>query len=594
MKNLLKKPRIAFHKSLFFLGAGLFSLFLVTAFTYQYNREKNFRQVLLNNMLQGYNYSIIYSLERDSSNIAQIPEIIESITEQDLRVTIMDIKGKVLYDNKTNDPGTLNNHFNRPEVQGALKKGEEFAIRKSDTFAEPYFYSAKRSKQLIVRSAMPFNITTVSYLSVDKGVVIFFIAMAMTFIIVIFIFSSRLGKAISSLREFSMKAENDELEELNVKLPNNDLGEISGHVIRLYTKLNEAKEDLSLEREKLMKHLQISKEGLAVFNNEKQSIFTNSLFIQYINLISDTELSSSEGLFGIEEFNRIRYFLNINLKPDNKIKQDYLSEHITIQKNGKTFAIECFIFQDCSFEISINNITAQEEESRLKRQITQNVAHELKTPVSSIKGFLETILANPDIEHKTQMQFIERCYSQANRLTSLLKSISMLNRMDEAHEQFEKEPIDIGKLVEEIEVDSAAQLEEKRMHMVIQIPENTKIEGNQLLTYSIFRNLLDNAIAYAGEEKTITCKCYRQDKDYYYFSFSDNGAGVEEKHLNRLFERFYRVDKGRSRKIGGTGLGLAIVKNAVHYHKGEISAKKRPEGGLEFLFSLRRAFPSNQ
>ena len=93
---------------------------------------------------------------------------------------------------------------------------------------------------------------------------------------------------------------------------------------------------------------------------------------------------------------------------------------------------------------------------------------------------------------------------------------------------------------------------------------------------------------FRSEERSIFIKCYRQDDDAYYFSFGDNGNGVEEKHLNRLFERFYRVDKGRSRKIGGTGLGLAIVKNAVHFHQGEILAKKRPEGGLEFLFSLKR------
>ena len=113
------------------------------------------------------------------------------------------------------------------------------------------------------------------------------------------------------------------------------------------------------------------------------------------------------------------------------------------------------------------------------------------------------------------------------------------------------------------------------------------INGNYSLLYSIFRNLTDNAIAYAGIGTKITIDCYLEDSKYYYFSFSDNGIGVPEEHLNRLFERFYRVDKGRSRKLGGTGLGLAIVKNAVLFHKGEIWVKNGLSGGLNILFSLR-------
>ena len=113
------------------------------------------------------------------------------------------------------------------------------------------------------------------------------------------------------------------------------------------------------------------------------------------------------------------------------------------------------------------------------------------------------------------------------------------------------------------------------------------INGNQSMVYSIFRNLTDNAIAYAGEGTTITIRC-REQNDRYHFTFSDNGGGVEKVHLSRLFERFYRVDKGRSRKVGGTGLGLAIVKNAVLLHGGTITASNIPEGGLAFDFSLKK------
>ena len=108
------------------------------------------------------------------------------------------------------------------------------------------------------------------------------------------------------------------------------------------------------------------------------------------------------------------------------------------------------------------------------------------------------------------------------------------------------------------------------------------------MLYSIFRNLIDNAIAYAGKGTVIKISCFRADEQYYYFTFADNGTGVPDEHLSRIFERFYRVDKGRSRKLGGTGLGLAIVKNAVALHGGTISARNAQGGGLEFVFKLQR------
>jgi signal transduction histidine kinase len=132
------------------------------------------------------------------------------------------------------------------------------------------------------------------------------------------------------------------------------------------------------------------------------------------------------------------------------------------------------------------------------------------------------------------------------------------------------------------------EIEQKEFDVLKNFTSEIQIQGNRSLIYSIFRNLMDNTIAYGGEKLTIDINCYREDDHFFYFSFSDNGIGVPEEHLNRLFERFYRVDKGRSRKMGGTGLGLAIVKNAVLYHRGKISAKIVPSGGLSFIFSLRK------
>ncbi|MCI6758554.1 MAG: ATP-binding protein [Bacteroides sp.] len=229
---------------------------------------------------------------------------------------------------------------------------------------------------------------------------------------------------------------------------------------------------------------------------------------------------------------------------------------------------------------------SEDDKTRLKRQLTQNIAHELKTPVSSIRGYLETIIDNPDMDEQTKADFMGRCYDQSGRLSNLISDITMLSKIDEASGSFTTESIDISALLEGIRNDVELQLENKKMKFLILVAPKTIVNGNQMLLYSIFRNLTDNAIAYAGEGTTITIQCTKEDSSKYWFVFSDNGTGVPEEHLPHLFERFYRVDKGRSRKLGGTGLGLAIVKNAVLIHGGTISVKIGRAGGLEFRFSL--------
>ena len=405
--------------------------------------------------------------------------------------------------------------------------------------------------------------------------------------IIFYKFTNKLGTSISQLREFAMRADRNEPIEMAMQsaFPHNELGEISQHIIQIYKRLHETKEALYIEREKLITHLQISHEGLGIFTKDKKEILVNNLFTQYSNLISDSNLETTEEVFAISELKEIIHFINKN-QQQRSLSKDEKRMSITINKNGRTFIVECIIFQDASFEISINDVTQEEEQVRLKRQLTQNIAHELKTPVSSIQGYLETIVNNDNISREKMNTFLERCYAQSNRLSRLLRDISVLTRMDEAADMIDMERVDISVLVGNIINEVALELEEKHITIVDSLKKGIQIKGNYSLLYSIFRNLMDNAIAYAGTNIQININCFREDENFYYFSFSDTGVGVPAEHLNRLFERFYRVDKGRSRKLGGTGLGLAIVKNAVIIHGGNISAKSSQSGGLEFVFTL--------
>ena len=228
-----------------------------------------------------------------------------------------------------------------------------------------------------------------------------------------------------------------------------------------------------------------------------------------------------------------------------------------------------------------------EKEGRMRRELTQNIAHELKTPVASILGYTETILNTPGIDEGTRHQFIVRTHLQAQRLTALLQDISILNRMDYAANVLTMERVDVSQLFADIVQETALAFENRNMTLSNSLSQGIIVRGNPSLLYSVFRNLVDNALNYAGQGTVV--KVYAvEETDYWHFVFTDNGVGIPPEHLPRIFERFYRIDKGRSRSLGGTGLGLAIVKNAVMLHGGTIIAKPTEGGGLTFEFSIKK------
>ena len=233
----------------------------------------------------------------------------------------------------------------------------------------------------------------------------------------------------------------------------------------------------------------------------------------------------------------------------------------------------------------VNRYDAEQEKNRLKRQLTNNINHELKTPVASIQVCLETLLSGISLSDEKRQDLIGRCYTHNERLRRLLNEVSLITRMEDGSALIGQEKIVINEIINEVAEELDVMPEDERLILHANFNDEVIIDGNPSLIGSIFRNLTENAIAYS-EGKNIYISLLENNEKMCRIRFEDDGKGVQQEQLPHLFERFYRVDKGRSRQKGGTGLGLAIVKHAVQFHGGTITVTNRPNGGLRFDFTF--------
>ena len=256
------------------------------------------------------------------------------------------------------------------------------------------------------------------------------------------------------------------------------------------------------------------------------------------------------------------------------------------------------IYTGGSIGESIRLIRSKEKErtQEVKRQISTNIAHELRTPVAAIRGYLETLTENPHLSDERKAHFIQRALMQTERLTELIRDVSIISKTEASPHLLRREPLRLADVVREVIEELQPELQRSDIHVRLDLPAGLTLRANYTLLHAIFRNLLENTIRYAGPgvEACLTCSetaanglLTAEKKRRIVCSYYDTGHGVGDEHLERIFERFYRIDEGRTRDgRGGTGLGLSIVRNAVIFHGGEIRAHNRLEGGLQFDFSL--------
>jgi len=585
--------KTTYRRKLFIYFFVVFIVFTAAITTFQYNREKQYKAQELESILNSYTDFVHSFIQHNNiykdKQFSKLDSIVKILPRSDIRITVIDYNGEVLYDSFYERYWEMEDHQYRPEVQEALFHEKGANIRLSESTNQDFYYYAKLYDKYFVRSAVVYSMSVREFLQAESVFIYFIVFIFLITTGVLLYVSDKVGKSILKLKDFAIKAARNEVIDKPVHFPENELGTIGNQIINIYNNLKKTNTELNNEKEKLIHHLQMVQEGIAIFSKNDEKILANNHFIQYLNLISDIPAITADHFLKVKEFKPVKDFIKTHT---NETKTTYIKnppvKRLSIEKNKRFFEIQCIIFQDKSYEVSINDVTKTEKRKLLKQQMTSNIAHELRTPVSSIKGYMETLLDNQGITPEKQRYFIEKAAIQTERLSELIHDISMLTKIEESANLFEIETVNIKSVVNDVIENLQSSIDEANAKIECNIKKGTEISGNKALIYSIFQNLMENSLKYAGEKVTISIDEYFGDDNYVYFSFSDDGTGIDEEHQLRVFERFYRVDKGRARTNGGTGLGLAIVKNAVRFHKGDISVKTRKGGGAEFLFTLKR------
>ncbi len=483
----MSQLKISYSTKLLLVVVAILTVCELAFVVFQFNRERHYRQELLNAQLTVLNYQLLDHYEGGVVNVELWERTID-LPIQELQLAVFDSEGNILYDNTGIGP------IGKPAEIEELRMADEsdnhrgFSIHNNDETDDDdfYYYAALKEGDLYARTgALGHDVGLAEFMNIDRTFLWYALLIYVFVIAITWYATSRIGSTVKRLSEFAEAAEKgSEIYDTKV-FPRNELGNIAHNIVRIYVRWQR-----------------------------------------------------------------------------------------TLAERDRQAAIA---------------IKEEKEKAKLKKELTNNINHELKTPVSAISLELETILTHRDkLSQEMLFKLLGRCKANSDRLLTMIQDILALNRLEDGAENINKELLSLRDIVDDCTDTLLPKAEDAGIGFEINLPETMMMLGNAPLLESVFNNLINNAILYSGGS-TVSIFLQDEDEKSYRIIICDDGTGIPEEHFEHLFDRFYRIESGRSRKKGGSGIGLAIVKRAAQFHGGDITVRNAPTGGLEFTLTLSKS-----
>lgn len=486
----------------------------------------------------------------------------------DRRITLIDADGNVLFDNQTN-ADALDNHAEREEIRQAMESGKGMSIRYSKTLTEKtLYYAVKLSDSSILRvSTNQYTVVTILLGLLQPIILILVIALILTAVL-----SSRVSKTIIK-----------PINELNLEYPEKN---------ETYEELTPLLRKISDQKRTIARQLAEAKKKQNEFN-----LITENMNEGFLVIDKDTNILTHNGaalkLLGIENPASDSALVLCRTKEFREVVTNSLSgekAQSIMKQNDRAYSLIANpVFENENIigaVIIIIDITEIEKREEMRREFTANVSHELKTPLTSISGFAE-LMKNGGVPNETVTDFSKSIYDEAQRLISLVNDIIKISELDEKSISLESEKVDLYELSNEIIDRLKGQAAKKNITLNNLVGKNAEIVGIRKILDEMIYNLCDNAIKYNNENGTVDIIVSGTAKKLSVI-VRDTGIGIPTEHQSRVFERFYRVDKSHSKKVGGTGLGLAIVKHGALYHNADIQLESIEGKGTSITITFDR------
>ena len=513
---------------------------------------------------------------------SEMADILERSVEYDVRVTFIDAQGSVKYDSEA-DLAKMENHSDREEFKEAMANGEGESTRFSKTLGyTTYYYAIKYNGGVLRFSTDKENLAGV-FLAVIPMLVVFAGGIIFITTIISIKLSESMIKPINSLvKQLDLRNENigqfeTPYEELEPIIKNADV--LMGRIHKNMNKIKAEREKISLITENMVEGMILLDEDMTVLSVNKSALKILGNSFDPTEHTKIDHMTNDQQIIGLLE----------------EAKESGAAKGIITEKSRfyRTFANKVYSENTLDFGIIIFfvDVTEEIQSEQIRRDFSANVSHELKTPLTTIKGFGELLENGIFTKEEDVKKYGGMIYRESERLLYLINDIIRLSQIEE-QEHVLNDKIDLLKTAHDVEEILRHKADNREVTMTIE-GEPVQIYGNQSYITELFLNLMDNAIKYNHEGGSLKVTVGIEDGKAVAV-FSDTGIGISDEHQRRIFERFYRVDKSRSKKIGGTGLGLSIVKNIVAYHSGEIQLESEPEKGTTITVKLPFNEPETQ